>query len=53
MPDVPQDPAALRNHLRDLALALPEAYEDFPWGEVVIKVHNRLLQPDRRSLFVF
>jgi predicted DNA-binding protein (MmcQ/YjbR family) len=28
--------------LRAFALEYPEAYEDFPWGERVIKVRNRI-----------
>lgn len=32
----------LRNHLRAFALQLPEAYADFPWGEVVLKVNRRI-----------
>jgi predicted DNA-binding protein (MmcQ/YjbR family) len=31
--------------LRDSALALPEAWEDHPWGETVVKV--------RKKIFVF
>lgn len=31
--------------LRTVALSLPEAYEDFPWGERVVKV--------RKKIFVF
>lgn len=42
MPDTAQDPAALRHRLRAAALALPEAYEDFPWGERVIKVNKKI-----------
>ena len=40
----PLDPdlAAARAMLRDLALALPEAWEDFPWGESVIKVRKKI-----------
>ncbi len=39
------DPASLRDELREYALSLPEAYEDFPWGERVAKV--------RKKVFVF
>ncbi|HYE50449.1 MAG TPA: MmcQ/YjbR family DNA-binding protein [Azospirillaceae bacterium] len=28
--------------LRDLALSLPEAHEDFPWGERVVKVKGKV-----------
>jgi len=28
--------------LREYALSLPEAYEDFPWGELVIKVNKKI-----------
>jgi len=28
--------------LRDFALKLPDAYEDFPWGEVVVKVNKKV-----------
>lgn len=43
--------AALRKH----ALAYPEAYEEFPWGERVIKVNKRIfvsLHGDRETLRV-
>ncbi len=36
---------AIAKSLRTLALSLPEAEEDFPWGESVIKV--------RKKIFVF
>ena len=29
-------------HLRSFALGLPEAHEDFPWGESVVKVNNKV-----------
>src|SRR6478609_9003141 len=32
----------LREKLRDFALALPEAHEDMPWGERVVKVNNKV-----------
>jgi len=32
----------LRAKLRDFALALPEAHEDMPWGERVVKVKNKV-----------
>jgi predicted DNA-binding protein (MmcQ/YjbR family) len=34
-----------RAHVRDFALSLPGAWEDFPWDESVVKV--------RRKVFVF
>ena len=37
--------AELRTHVLEYALTLPEAYEDFPWGESVVKV--------RKKIFVF
>jgi len=37
--------AAVREALRSYALTLPEAYEDHPWGESVVKV--------RKKIFVF
>lgn len=30
------------NRLREFALSLPEAYEDFPWGERVVKVGQKI-----------
>ncbi len=38
-------PAELRAAARTFALSLPEAWEDFPWGESTIKV--------RKKVFVF
>jgi predicted DNA-binding protein (MmcQ/YjbR family) len=38
-------PEALRAELLAYALGLPEAYEDHPWGETVVKV--------RKKVFVF
>jgi predicted DNA-binding protein (MmcQ/YjbR family) len=32
----------LRAHLREFALSLPEAAEDFPWGESVAKVRGKV-----------
>ncbi len=32
----------VREKLRKLALDLPEASEDFPWGERVVKVHKKI-----------
>jgi predicted DNA-binding protein (MmcQ/YjbR family) len=37
--------ADARSQLRSFALSLPEAHEDFPWGESVVKV--------RKKVFVF
>jgi predicted DNA-binding protein (MmcQ/YjbR family) len=33
---------ATRERLREFALGFPEAYEDFPWGETVIKVNKKV-----------
>jgi predicted DNA-binding protein (MmcQ/YjbR family) len=33
---------AVRAKLRDYALALPDAHEDLPWGERVVKVKNKV-----------
>ena len=35
-------PNALRAELRAYGLTLPEAYEDFPWGESVLKVRKKI-----------
>jgi predicted DNA-binding protein (MmcQ/YjbR family) len=45
--DLNQEAAApdLRALLRTLALRFPEAYEEYPWGQVVVKV--------RKKVFVF
>jgi predicted DNA-binding protein (MmcQ/YjbR family) len=32
----------VRQTLREFALGLPEAYEDHPWGETVIKVNKKI-----------
>jgi predicted DNA-binding protein (MmcQ/YjbR family) len=32
----------LRARLRQFALGLPEAHEDFPWGERVVKVNKKV-----------
>ena len=37
----PPDPRSLEGLLRTRALALPEATEDFPWGERAIKVRGK------------
>jgi predicted DNA-binding protein (MmcQ/YjbR family) len=39
------DVAALRKQVLEYALSLPEAWEDSPWGESVVKV--------RKKIFVF
>ncbi|WP_214413269.1 MmcQ/YjbR family DNA-binding protein [Sphaerisporangium fuscum] len=31
-----------RDRLREFALGLPGAYEDFPWGESVVKVNKKV-----------
>ncbi|WP_370022947.1 MmcQ/YjbR family DNA-binding protein [Planotetraspora sp. GP83] len=31
-----------RDQLREFALGLPEAHEDFPWGETVVKVNKKV-----------
>jgi predicted DNA-binding protein (MmcQ/YjbR family) len=36
------DSKQVRAGLRDFALALPGAYEDFPWGESVVKVNKKV-----------
>ncbi|MFF5208386.1 MmcQ/YjbR family DNA-binding protein [Streptosporangium sp. NPDC000396] len=32
----------VRQTLREFALRLPEAYEDYPWGETVIKANKKI-----------
>jgi len=39
------DPEATLDHIRDIALALPESYEELTWGEVTLRV--------RKKIFVF
>jgi|SRR6478609_633910 len=39
---MPNPVRTLRAKLRDFALALPEAHEDMPWGERVVKVKNKV-----------
>ena len=39
---MPNPVRVLRAKLRDFALALPEAHEDMPWGERVVKVNNKV-----------
>jgi predicted DNA-binding protein (MmcQ/YjbR family) len=36
------DPRPAWRRIRDFALALPEAVEDHPWGEVVAKVNGKI-----------
>jgi predicted DNA-binding protein (MmcQ/YjbR family) len=36
------DARKLRARLREFALGLPEAYEDFPWEESVVKVTKKI-----------
>jgi predicted DNA-binding protein (MmcQ/YjbR family) len=36
------DPIKIRAQMRDHALDLPGAYEDFPWGESVVKVNKKV-----------
>jgi predicted DNA-binding protein (MmcQ/YjbR family) len=42
MPKTPVTIRRLEAAMRDHALRLPEAYEDFPWGERVIKVRKKI-----------
>jgi predicted DNA-binding protein (MmcQ/YjbR family) len=39
---MPNPVRTVRAKLRDFALALPEAHEDMPWGERVVKVKNKV-----------
>jgi predicted DNA-binding protein (MmcQ/YjbR family) len=39
---MPNPVRTLRTKLRDFALTLPEAHEDMPWGERVVKVQNKV-----------
>ncbi len=39
---MPSNARAIRSKLRDFALSLPEATEDFPWGERVAKVKKKV-----------
>jgi len=41
-PPAPQTAEALYEALRQLALSLPGAYEEFPWGESVAKVNKKV-----------
>ena len=36
------DAAKLRTQLREFAVGLPGAYEDFPWEESVVKVNKKI-----------
>ena len=38
---MPHDLESLELRLRDIAMAYPEAHEDFPWGERAIKVRGK------------
>lgn len=48
------DHAAAATRLREHALSLPEAWEDFPWGESVAKVRKKVFvffgRPEDKSL---
>ncbi|HKO49734.1 MAG TPA: MmcQ/YjbR family DNA-binding protein [Polyangiaceae bacterium] len=39
---MPNPVRTLRAKLRDFALTLPEAHEDMPWGDRVVKVKNKV-----------
>ncbi|MEI9948052.1 MAG: MmcQ/YjbR family DNA-binding protein [Pseudomonadota bacterium] len=39
---MPNPVRTVRAKLRDFALGLPEAHEDMPWGERVVKVKNKV-----------
>ncbi len=39
---VRKKPQTLRAQLHERALQLPEAYEDHPWGETVVKVRKKI-----------
>jgi predicted DNA-binding protein (MmcQ/YjbR family) len=38
----PADDRNIRAQLRAYALTFPEAYEDYPWGQVVVKVRKKV-----------
>lgn len=40
--DAGEGTESLRLALRDFALGLPEAHEDHPWGETVVKVRKKI-----------
>src|SRR5690242_9119860 len=40
--DPPKAARDARADLRAFALGLPEAYEEFPWGECVVKVNKKV-----------
>lgn len=47
---------SIRDRVRGHALSLPGAYEDFPWGETVIKVNKKIfvfLGTDDASVHLF
>jgi predicted DNA-binding protein (MmcQ/YjbR family) len=37
-----KDPIRVRDAVRAFALGLPGAFEDFPWGESVVKVNKKI-----------
>jgi predicted DNA-binding protein (MmcQ/YjbR family) len=39
---MPRTPEKTAETLRDFALGLPGAHEDFPWGERVVKVNKKI-----------
>jgi len=40
--DAWRDPLAVRERVREFALELPGAVEEFPWGECVVKVNRKI-----------
>jgi len=42
MSDLPDPASVARERLRTFALGLPGAYEEFPWGESVVKVNKKV-----------
>src|SRR4029077_18947501 len=39
---MPKKAMTIRNKISDFSLGLPDAYEDFPWGERVTKVNKKV-----------